>query len=83
MNSSSQRQFTIIGAIISSSAVISQYFLLIENTVETFSEATIRFFSYFTILTNVLAQLMSVIISALLIGIKKLHKENNPMKNNL
>ena len=34
-------------------AVIAQYVLMLNNNVNTVSEATIRFFSYFTILTNI------------------------------
>lgn len=34
-------------------AVIAQYILMLNNNVNTVSEATIRFFSYFTILTNI------------------------------
>jgi hypothetical protein len=36
-------------------AIIAQYFLMIENRQATISETTIRFFSFFTILTNILA----------------------------
>jgi hypothetical protein len=35
-------------------AVITQYFLMIENRVASIDETTIRFFSFFTILTNTL-----------------------------
>ncbi|WP_114792305.1 Pr6Pr family membrane protein [Niabella yanshanensis] len=34
-------------------AVIAQYILMLHNNVNTVEEATIRFFSYFTILTNI------------------------------
>lgn len=34
-------------------AVIAQYILMLNNNVNTVGEATIRFFSYFTILTNI------------------------------
>ncbi|MGN7783352.1 Pr6Pr family membrane protein [Niabella sp. 22666] len=34
-------------------AVIAQYVLMLNNNVNTVGEATIRFFSYFTILTNI------------------------------
>src|SRR5688572_740301 len=36
-------------------AVLMQYYLIIENRVEPVGETTIRFFSFFTILTNALA----------------------------
>jgi hypothetical protein len=36
-------------------AVLMQYYLIIENRVEPVGETTIRFFSFFTILTNTLA----------------------------
>ncbi|AJW65384.1 hypothetical protein VO54_03959 [Elizabethkingia miricola] len=35
-------------------AVIAQYYLMLENRTTSVSEATIRFFSFFTILTNIL-----------------------------
>ena len=35
-------------------AVITQYYLMLENRTTSVSEATIRFFSFFTILTNIL-----------------------------
>lgn len=35
-------------------AIIAQYFLMIENSTAPIAESTIRFFSYFTILTNII-----------------------------
>ncbi|WP_292008283.1 Pr6Pr family membrane protein [Chryseobacterium sp.] len=35
-------------------AIIVQYYLMIENTLLPFSETTVRFFSFFTILTNII-----------------------------
>jgi hypothetical protein len=46
-----------IGAAIGWFAVIMQFVLMMQNRVESLTETTIRFFSYFTILTNSLVAL--------------------------
>ncbi len=46
--------FAFILALLSWFAVIAQYVLLVNNTDQSVDEITIRFFSYFTILTNIL-----------------------------
>lgn len=46
--------FSILIALIAWFAVLTQYFLMIENRVAPIGETTIRFFSFFTILTNLL-----------------------------
>lgn len=45
-------KISILYAIIAWFAVLTQYYLMLENRVTTISETTIRFFSFFTILTN-------------------------------
>jgi len=46
--------FSIIIALLGWFAIITQYDLMIENRVASITETTIRFFSFFTILTNIL-----------------------------
>jgi hypothetical protein len=46
--------FSICIAIVAWAAVLTQYFLMIENRVASMTETTIRFFSFFTILSNTL-----------------------------
>lgn len=48
-----QKSFAGLLALAGWFAVIAQYVLMLNNNVNTVSEATIRFFSYFTILTNI------------------------------
>jgi hypothetical protein len=50
-------RFAALMSVIGWFAVIAQYYLNIQNQAITFSEITIRFFSYFTILTNLLVAL--------------------------
>ena len=50
----SRKIFLVIGAILSWIAVSGQFYLIIENRVASLPETIIRFFSYFTILTNIL-----------------------------
>jgi hypothetical protein len=52
-----RRYAFMIGSAIAWFAVAAQYYLLIEATSVSFWEATARFFSYFTILTNTLVAL--------------------------
>lgn len=49
-----QKYLIIIGAVIAWFAVIMQFVLMIENRVVSIPETTVRFFSFFTILTNTL-----------------------------
>lgn len=49
-----KKSFTIFIAGVAWAAVALQYYLLIENRTTTIAEATVRFFSFFTILTNTL-----------------------------
>ena len=49
-----KNKLTILFAIIAWFAVLTQYYLMIENRVTPILETTIRFFSFFTILTNLL-----------------------------
>lgn len=47
-----KKNLSILFAIIAWFAVLTQYYLMIENRVASIGETTIRFFSFFTILTN-------------------------------
>lgn len=49
-----KQKIALVFAIIVWLAVIIQYFLMMENRVVSIAETTIRFFSFFTILTNIL-----------------------------
>jgi hypothetical protein len=55
-------------AVIAWFAVLAQYYLMIENRVSSMTETTIRFFSFFTILTN---SLVAVYFTATVLDIKK------------
>lgn len=57
-----KRNIAFIFAALGWFAVIAQYYLMIENRTISVSEATIRFFSFFTILTNILVALYFSII---------------------
>jgi hypothetical protein len=52
-------------------AVVSQYFLMLDNRVVDILETTMRFFSYFTILTNIL---VAIYFTALLIQGNSRHR---------
>ena len=56
-NQMARKYFLTVGALISWFAIIAQFYLLIENRITSIPETTIRFFSYFTILTNILVAL--------------------------
>lgn len=60
-----KRTFSILIALLGWFAVVAQYFLMIENRLTTISETSIRFFSYFTILTNSLCAIYFTSISLL------------------
>lgn len=49
-----KRKLAILFAIIAWFAVIVQFYIMIENRVSSISETVIRFFSFFTILTNII-----------------------------
>lgn len=55
--------FSICIALIAWFAVLTQYYLMIENRVASIGETTIRFFSFFTILTNSLVAIYFTLIS--------------------
>jgi hypothetical protein len=57
-----KKYLSITFAIIVWFAVLAQYYLMIENRVASISETTIRFFSYFTILTNSLVAIYFTLI---------------------
>jgi len=52
-----RQTFLAIGAIIAWFAVVVQFYLLIVNRVTSIPETIIRFFSFYTILTNILVAL--------------------------
>ncbi|MGH2649177.1 MAG: Pr6Pr family membrane protein, partial [Ginsengibacter sp.] len=52
-----KKKLALLFALIGWFAVIAQYVLMIENRVTSVAETTIRFFSFFTILTNLLVAL--------------------------
>jgi hypothetical protein len=54
MSSSSQRNVIVIGALLAAAAVILQFVLMFQNRVTSVPEMLVRFFSFFTILTNTL-----------------------------
>ncbi len=58
-----KKNLSILLAVIAWGAVITQYFLMIENRVASVGETTIRFFSFFTILTNSLVAIYFTSIS--------------------
>lgn len=57
-----KRNLAFIFAALGWFAVIAQYYLMLESRTISVSEATIRFFSFFTILTNILVALYFSII---------------------
>ncbi len=50
-------------ALIAWFAVIAQYFLMVDNRVAGVGETTVRFFSFFTILTNTLVAVYFTVVS--------------------
>ncbi|MBN2638994.1 MAG: Pr6Pr family membrane protein [Bacteroidales bacterium] len=54
MNTDARKYYSSLGAIIAWTTVITQFVLLIQNTKVAEFETIVRFFSYFTILTNTL-----------------------------
>jgi hypothetical protein len=60
-----KKNLIVFGALIVWLTVIGQYFLMIDNRVVSLFETTIRFFSFFTILTNTL---VAVYFSSLLLN---------------
>lgn len=59
--------FLLLGVVLTWSAVLLQFYLTIENRVASIPETIIRFFSYFTILTNTL---VAICFTVLLRGVK-------------
>lgn len=57
-----KKTLSIIFGLIAWFAVITQYYLMIENRVASVGETTIRFFSFFTILTNSLVAIYFTLI---------------------
>ncbi|MPS66179.1 MAG: hypothetical protein DI622_05040 [Chryseobacterium sp.] len=49
-----QRILSLIFALVGWFSIMTQYYLMVKNTQISFAEANIRFFSYFTILTNII-----------------------------
>ena len=54
------RPLLVAGAILAAAAVISQFVLMLQNRVAPVAETVIRFFSFFTILTNSLVALFCI-----------------------
>ena len=52
----------LIGAVLGWFAVITQYILMIDNRIASVPETTIRFFSFFTILTNLIVALYFTVL---------------------
>ncbi|MBX3016330.1 MAG: Pr6Pr family membrane protein [Bdellovibrionaceae bacterium] len=52
-----EKTLALIGAVFGGFAVVAQYYLILENRVVDPFETTVRFFSFFTILTNALVAL--------------------------
>lgn len=65
-----KRNLSILIASIAWIAVLTQYYLMIQNSVTSLSESTVRFFSFFTILTN---SLVAVFFTFSLAGQKGRH----------
>jgi hypothetical protein len=57
VNASSQKRYAVIGACLVWTALLLQLFLIIQNRVTAVPETVVRFFSYFTVLTNILVAL--------------------------
>jgi hypothetical protein len=57
-----KNKLTLFFATIAWFAVLAQYYLMIENRVASFSETTIRFFSFFTILSNTLVAIYFTVL---------------------
>jgi hypothetical protein len=57
MNSTLKHKIVFLGAAIGWFAIIVQFVIMMQNRVKSLTETTIRFFSYFTILTNSLVAL--------------------------
>lgn len=58
-----KRLLSLLFAVIAWFAVLTQYYLMIENRASSISEMTIRFFSFFTILTNSLVAIYFTLIT--------------------
>lgn len=58
-----KRAVSILFSIIAWFAVIAQYYLMFENSDHSFAQVTVRFFSFFTILTNILVAIYYTISS--------------------
>lgn len=52
-----QRILSLLFALIGWFSIITQYYLMVKNSQTSFAETTIQFFSYFTILTNLIVAL--------------------------
>ncbi len=63
-----KKNISILLAIITWFAVLTQYYLMLENRVTSVAEASIRFFSFFTILTNLL---LAIYFTISLLKVKK------------
>jgi hypothetical protein len=57
-----KNKFEILGLIITGFALLTQFYLIIENRQASITETIIRFFSFFTVLTNTLVALFFITI---------------------
>lgn len=62
MQKKSARIIALVGALIAWFAIIAQFYLMITNSVVSFPETILRFFSFFTIDTNILVALCFTVI---------------------
>src|SRR5688572_21115628 len=58
-----KNKFSILIAALAWFAILTQYYLMVENRITSITETTIRFFSFFTILTNSLLALYFTLIT--------------------
>ena len=63
MSDLTKRIYIIVVAVIGWFALISQLYLIIENRIASVPETIVRYFSYFTILTNILVALCATAVA--------------------
>jgi hypothetical protein len=62
LSDSAQRVFLIFGSIVGWAAIVLQFYLIIANRTASVPETIIRFFSFYTILTNMLVALCFTVL---------------------
>ncbi|HEY0041107.1 MAG TPA: Pr6Pr family membrane protein, partial [Flavisolibacter sp.] len=68
-SSQNRKRYAMIGAVTAWVAVLLQLYLMLQNRTETVGETLIRFFSFFTILTNIL---VAVCLTSVVVRHKKM-----------